>query len=313
MNVPMRWLSRRDKGISRWQVRVSGSSHRFAFMQESAPVGAAEMFVPVADLPRPCRGAARLDWRDPVVALADSLHHRLISGNPPGPFARGGAGAMSDALPAGWLPARIEHVIEDFQPGFASGEKNVEGGVAHLRMNNIGLDGELVLDLVRTVPEKLAKSRHDLRRGDVLVCTTNSGEARRQVRILRSAGTLCLQQSPHAPSAKRWARGWPLSSLELWLQWKSGAFDDQCKHWVNQSTLPKDALLESECRFLRSPSSGGLWRSWRRCWAKWTPASSGWRRFPSCSNASANPSSPPPAPAASPPIGGRRIRWKKTL
>ena len=28
-----------------------------------------------------------------------------------------------------------------------------------------------------------------------------------------------------------------------------------------------------------SPSSGGLWRSWRRCWAKWTPASSGWRRF----------------------------------
>jgi hypothetical protein len=23
-------------------------------------------------------------------------------------------------------------------------------------------------------------------------------------------------------------------------------FDDKCKHWVNQSTLPKDALLEGE-------------------------------------------------------------------
>lgn len=30
------------------------------------------------------------------------------------------------------------------------------------------------------------------------------------------------------------------------MQWKSGAFNDHCKHWVNQSTLPKDALVESE-------------------------------------------------------------------
>ncbi len=55
-----------------------------------------------------------------------------------------------------------------------------------------------------------------------------------------------------------------------------------------------------------SPSRGGLWRSWRRWWARWTPVSSGWRRFLSCSNAFANLSSPPPAPAASPRIGGRR-------
>ncbi len=39
-------------------------------------------------------------------------------------------------------------------------------------------------------------------------------------------------------------------------------------------------------------SSSGLWRSWRRCWAKWTPASGGWRRFRACSNASANPLHP---------------------
>jgi hypothetical protein len=82
---------------------------------------------------------------------------------------------VSDELPRGWATAPVAEVIQDFQPGFASGEKNVAGGVAHLRMNNIGLVGELVLDLVRTVPEKLAKPRHDLRPGDVLVCTTNSG------------------------------------------------------------------------------------------------------------------------------------------
>src|SRR5262245_6195945 len=83
---------------------------------------------------------------------------------------------MNNELPQGWATAPVSEVIEDFQPGFASGEKNVEDGVAHLRMNNIGLSGELVLDLVRTVPMKLAKPHHDLRRGDVLVCTTNSGK-----------------------------------------------------------------------------------------------------------------------------------------
>ncbi len=153
---------------------------------------------------------------------------------------------MSDALPTGWTPARIVQVIEDYQPGFASGEKNVEGGVAHLRMNNVGLDGELVLDLLRTVPEKLAKPRHDLRRGDVLVCTTNSAKLVGKCAFFDLPGRYAF--SNHLTRLRpndglvdgrflRWS---------LWLQWKSGAFDDQCKHWVNQSTLPKDALLESE-------------------------------------------------------------------
>jgi type I restriction enzyme S subunit len=151
-----------------------------------------------------------------------------------------------DELPKGWATARVEQVIEDFQPGFASGEKNVEGGVAHLRMNNIGLDGELVLDLLRTVPEKLAKSRHDLCRGDVLVCTTNSGKLVGKCAFFDLPGRYVF--SNHLTRLRpndalvdgrflRWS---------LWLQWRSGAFDDQCKHWVNQSTLPKDALLESE-------------------------------------------------------------------
>src|SRR5262245_49845393 len=83
---------------------------------------------------------------------------------------------MRDEVPQGWATAQVGEGIEDCQSGFASGEKNVEGGVAHLRMNNIGLNGELVLDLVRTVPQRLAKPHHDLRRGDLLVCTTNSGK-----------------------------------------------------------------------------------------------------------------------------------------
>ena len=213
---------------------------------------------------------------------------------------------MSDQLPQGWVSTPVKRVIDDFQPGFASGEKNVEGGVAHLRMNNIGLDGKLVLDLVRTVPKKLAKPRHDLSPGDVLVCTTNSGALVGKCAHFDLPGRYAFSNHLTRLRPKRDVIDGRFLRWNLWLHWKRGVFDDKCKHWVNPR-YRKTHCWEMKSSFRHSPSSGGLWRSWRHCWAKWTPASSGWRRFPSCSNAFANPSSPPPAPAASPPIGGRRM------
>jgi len=153
---------------------------------------------------------------------------------------------MSDELPKGWTTASVSEVIENFQPGFASGEKNVEGGVSHLRMNNIGLDGKLVLDLVRTVPEKLAKPRHDLSPGDVLVCTTNSGALVGKCAYFDLPGRYAFSNHLTRLRPKRDVVDGRFLRWNLWLHWKRGVFDDKCKHWVNQSTLPKDALLEDE-------------------------------------------------------------------
>ena len=153
---------------------------------------------------------------------------------------------MNGDLPNGWALAPVAEVIEDCQSGFASGKKNVEGGIPQLRMNNIGLSGELILDLVRTVPKKLARPQHDLRKSDVLVCTTNSGKLVGKCALFDLSGRYVfsnhltrLRPRPDTVDSQflRW---------NLWLLWKSGAFDDKCKNWVNQSTIPKDALLETE-------------------------------------------------------------------
>ncbi len=50
-------------------------------------------------------------------------------------------------LPEGWTTNDLEAVIQNYQSGFASGKKDVAAGVSHLRMNNIGVKGEVVLDL----------------------------------------------------------------------------------------------------------------------------------------------------------------------
>jgi type I restriction enzyme S subunit len=153
---------------------------------------------------------------------------------------------MSDVLPHRWVAAPVAEVIEDFQPGFASGEKNVVGGVAHLRMNNIGLDGKLVLDLVRTVPTKLAKPRHDLSPGDVLICSTNSSALVGKCAYFDLKGRYAFSNHLTRLRPKRDVVDGRFLRWNLWLHWKRGVFDDKCKHWVNQSTLPKDELLENE-------------------------------------------------------------------
>jgi Restriction endonuclease S subunits len=153
---------------------------------------------------------------------------------------------MNDELPGGWAIGSVQEITEDLQAGFASGEKSVGGGVAHLRMNNIGLNGELVLTLVRTVPERLARPQYDLRPGDVLVCTTNSADLVGKCAFFDLPGRYAfsnhltrLRANPEEIDARylRWY---------LWLQWKTGIFNDKCKHWVNQSTIPKGALAETE-------------------------------------------------------------------
>ncbi|MGF1488744.1 MAG: hypothetical protein ACFBSE_16790, partial [Prochloraceae cyanobacterium] len=79
-------------------------------------------------------------------------------------------------LPIGWVKTTVKDVIRDYQAGFASGKKDVENGLNHLRMNNIDIEAKIDLSLLRTVPVNLAKERHYLKEGDILVCTTNSAK-----------------------------------------------------------------------------------------------------------------------------------------
>jgi type I restriction enzyme S subunit len=152
---------------------------------------------------------------------------------------------MSDGIPQGWAKVLVDDVLNDIQSGFASGDKNVKGGLSHLRMNNIGLEGKLVLDLLRTVPKTLAKPHHVLKVGDVLVCTTNSSALVGKCALFDLSGYYVfsnhltrLRPNPIVCDNK-------YLCWNLWYQWKMGIYVDKCKHWVNQSTIPKEELLNT--------------------------------------------------------------------
>lgn len=159
---------------------------------------------------------------------------------------------MSGELPKGWVQAKLGDMVTGAHTGFAAGEKEVSHGLRHLRMNNIGLNGELDMGLIRTVHPEMAGHDHLLLPGDVLVCTTNSGKLVGKVALFDLQGDYAfsnhitrLRPKPGIdPGYLRWA---------LWFHWTEGRWQELCRHWANQSSLPREALLDT--RLPLPPSS----------------------------------------------------------
>lgn len=141
----------------------------------------------------------------------------------------------------------------DLQNGFACGEKDVEDGVPHLRMNNIDDAGVLNLELVRTVPFDRDTERYRLMEKDVLFMGTNSED---------KIGKTCLFLPP---DERTYLFSNHLIRLRvsdsritpeylagfLHLLWSKRFFPSIAKRWVNQS-----AVAQSSLAALRIPLPG---------------------------------------------------------
>lgn len=147
--------------------------------------------------------------------------------------------------PNNWTICFLNNIIKNFQAGFACGRKNESEGLPHLRMHNIGIEGKLDLDLIRKVPHALAQKHHFLQKGDILFCTTNSAKLVGKSAIFNLDGDYTF--SNHLIRLRVIPEDIDPKMLQhfLWLQWKGGVFEEHCKNWVNQSTLPKEKLLST--------------------------------------------------------------------
>jgi type I restriction enzyme S subunit len=138
----------------------------------------------------------------------------------------------------------LEQLPVEIQNGFACGEKEVVGGVPHLRMNNIDDKGILNLELLRTVPREMDKETYRLKEGDVLFMGTNSED---------KIGKTCLFYNPDDRNylfsnhlIRLRATDKQLSpeylATFLHLLWQKRFYPSIAKRWVNQSTVSQSAL-----------------------------------------------------------------------
>lgn len=130
------------------------------------------------------------------------------------------------------------------QNGFACGEKDVEAGVPHLRMNNIDDAGVLNLDIIRTVPLNRDTERYRLMERDVLFMGTNSEDKIGKTCLFLPPDNRTYLFSNHLIRLR-------VSDLRitpeyltgfLHLLWFKRFFPSIAKRWVNQSAVAQSSL-----------------------------------------------------------------------
>ncbi|HYU47074.1 MAG TPA: restriction endonuclease subunit S, partial [Terriglobales bacterium] len=132
----------------------------------------------------------------------------------------------------------------DFQNGFACGEKDVDGGAPHLRMNNIDDSGVLNLELIRTVPNDRNTDRYRLLERDLLFMGTNSEEKVGKTCLFLPPDDRTYLFSNHLIRLRvRDSRITPeYLAAFLHLLWSKTFFPSIAKRWVNQASVAQSSL-----------------------------------------------------------------------
>jgi type I restriction enzyme S subunit len=133
-----------------------------------------------------------------------------------------------------------------FQNGFACGEKDVDGGIPHLRMNNINDSGTLSLTVVRRVPADREQERYRLRTGDVLFMSTNSEDKVGKACVFYPPDNGSYLFSNHLIRLRIAEERLSPEYLATYLHllWRRGFFRSVAKRWVNQATVSANALRQ---------------------------------------------------------------------
>ena len=132
----------------------------------------------------------------------------------------------------------------NFQNGFACGEKDVKGGIPHLRMNNIDDGGVLNLGLIRTVPNDKDGVQYRLSSGDVLFMGTNSEDKIGKTCVFYPPDDRHFLFSNHLIRLRiNDSRITPeYLATFLHLLWGKKFFPSIAKRWVNQASVAQEAL-----------------------------------------------------------------------
>jgi type I restriction enzyme S subunit len=145
---------------------------------------------------------------------------------------------------APWSMMPLNEALVDIQPGFACGRKVTKGGIVHLRMDNIGIDGQLDTTRITYVDFDIAKAaKYLLRPGDVLFNNTNSKELVGKS-VLFALSDRDYYYSNHLTRLRVRPDVLTPEWLVLCLRklWLDEYFQRICTQWVSQSAVPQRKL-----------------------------------------------------------------------
>lgn len=153
-----------------------------------------------------------------------------------------------DDLPAGWKRSKLGALLEDIQPGFASGRHNSEGeGLPHLRPMNVSSRGVIDRAVVKSIDPALAnRSERRLRKGDVLFNNTNSPELVGKTAYFDGDDEPAFSNhmTRLRPDRERLLPDY--LARRLHFAWMQGYFAARCNNHVSQASVGRAILNDME-------------------------------------------------------------------
>jgi type I restriction enzyme S subunit len=151
---------------------------------------------------------------------------------------------LNDELKADWRWVEIGALLEDIQPGFASGKHNSDGhGVVHVRPMNVSRKGRLDFSDVRFVEDV---SGHRLKRGDVLFNNTNSPALVGKTAFVDSDDNLAFSNHMTRLRVDPTLVDSEFMAFRLHALWQDGFFQEICSNHVNQASVSSKRLKQVE-------------------------------------------------------------------
>lgn len=154
--------------------------------------------------------------------------------------------------PLNWSLVTLEDISADVSPGFASGKHNSDGtGIPHLRPMNVDRDGQIDLNVVKSVAES---NGIELQAGDVLFNNTNSAELVGKTAVVSTRETGFAFSNHMTRIRPEFGVNPAFAARQLHFLWMVGYMKHRCTNHVNQASISSKTLAKT-IPFLLPPAA----------------------------------------------------------
>jgi len=145
--------------------------------------------------------------------------------------------------PLNWSLVVLEDISVDVSPGFASGKHNSDGtGIPHLRPMNVDRDGQIDLNVVKSVAES---NGIELQPGDVLFNNTNSAELVGKTAVVSTRETGFAFSNHMTRIRPEFGVNPTFAARQLHFLWMAGYMKHRCTNHVNQASISSKTLAKT--------------------------------------------------------------------
>jgi type I restriction enzyme S subunit len=145
--------------------------------------------------------------------------------------------------PLNWSLVALEDISADVSPGFASGKHNSDGtGIPHLRPMNVDRDGQIDLNVVKSVAES---NGIELQPGDVLFNNTNSAELVGKTAVVSTRETGFVFSNHMTRIRLEFGVNPAFAARQLHFLWMVGYMKHRCTNHVNQASISSKTLAKT--------------------------------------------------------------------